>query len=76
MEMRRSGWRVGEGERKEGRGLNGGDTGDHVGDTMWILISCINSCNAHGYFNNGPLLLCSHADSQPILNYSNTLGNI
>lgn len=75
MEMRSSGWRVG-GERKKGRGLNGGDTGDNGGDTMWILISCINSCNAHGYFNNGPLLLCSHADSQPILNYSNTLGNI
>lgn len=76
MEMRSGGSRVRDGERKEGRDFNGGDTGDNGGDMMWILIPCINSCNAHGYFNNGPLLLCSHADSQPILNYSNTLGNI
>lgn len=69
MEMSSSGSRVGE-------GFNGRDTGDNGGGMMWILIPCINSCNAHGYFNNGLLLLCSHADSQPILNYSNTLGNI
>lgn len=59
---------VREGERKKGRDFNGGD------EMMWILIPGINSCNAHGYFANGPLLLCSDADSQPILNYSKHTG--
>lgn len=76
MEMWSSGSPVREGERKAGRDFNGGDTADNGDEVMWIVIPCINSCNAHGYFDNGPLLLCSDADSQPILNYSNTPGNI
>lgn len=56
--------------------FNGGAAADNGGEMMWIPIPCINSCDAQGYFDNGPLLLCSDADSQPILNYSNTPGNI
>lgn len=46
------------------------------GEIIWVSILGMKSCIAYGHLNNGRPLLCAALDAEPMVNYSNAVGNI